>query len=729
MALRPQNLNQFFKINSYSVALCGLFSLYISGGVGKLIVSLFLSVTVLAWKIEETKWQISEKLSIVLIFAVVPLFYIDWKFQLSNFGSRELFAAGSLARLILFLCVIKLLQKKSDRDWIFIYLIAFFEVLLAAGLSISPLYLLSLILFLLVTVCAIVSFEIRKTSAAILNKNNVLKEKDIDFGKISYPKILINSAILLILIGAIAVPLFFTFPRVSGAGLGGNQLNASRITGFSDSVKLGEIGRLLQNDETVMRVRVENNGEAINPHWRGVALNNFDGRRWSRTIQAMAKRIERNERNFFQVDYDIRSENLVTQTVYLEPISTQILFALSRPIALQGNFPFVSKNEEDSLNAPSPAFERISYKVTSDVSLPDIQKLRRDNAPYLPTVEKNYLQLPENLDERIAALAAQITAGKNNRYDKSKAVESYLQTNFGYTLQLKAGGEQPLADFLFNVREGHCEYFATAMAIMLRTQGIATRVVNGFQSGEYNETADVYVVKQKNAHSWVEVYFPQTDSWVPFDPTPFAGQDNTAGATAGVFGNFNKYFEALETFWIQYFVAYDNQEQRSLMRSVKSGFNEYQSKTSEWLADFQEKFADWWKEARGEKGLQSSAIAIASAVGYLVAAILGVIFLIWLCRKIFKLKFWKNLSIWAKHKNETTIIEFYERMQKLLASKGFVRQAHQTPLEFALAVQMPEAVSITEKYNRVRFGEKDLSNDEATEIEQWLDSLAEKENK
>ena len=87
---------------------------------------------------------------------------------------------------------------------------------------------------------------------------------------------------------------------------------------------------------------------------------------------------------------------------------------------------------------------------------------------------------------RISQFAAQVTGKSNNRYDKAKAVEKYLQTQFGYTLEMKAGGDQPLADFLFNVREGHCEYFASAMAIMLRTQGIATRIVNGFQQGEYN---------------------------------------------------------------------------------------------------------------------------------------------------------------------------------------------------------------------------------------------------
>ena len=292
-------------------------------------------------------------------------------------------------------------------------------------------------------------------------------------------------------------------------------------------------------------------------------------------------------------------------------------------------------------------------------------------------------------------------------------------------MELKAGGDQPLSDFLFNVREGHCEYFASSMAIMLRTQGIATRVVNGFQTGEYNEAAGVYVVKQKDAHSWVEVYFPKENAWIPFDPTPFAGRTDAANAAAsnGIVGKFNTYLVALETFWIQYFVAYDNQEQRSLFSSVKSGFNKYQAKSTFWLNNAQERIIEWWKEVRGDKGFQQSLIAVGYAIGYVSAFVLGIIFLVWLFRKIKKSEFWQKFVNWLKNKHEANIVEFYERMQKVLASKGFVRAEHQTPLEFAFALNMPEAVSITEKYNRVRFGEKDLSNDEAEEIENWLNSL------
>ena len=159
-----------------------------------------------------------------------------------------------------------------------------------------------------------------------------------------------------------------------------------------------------------------------------------------------------------------------------------------------------------------------------------------------------------------------VEANANNRYDAAKAIEWQLQQDYGYSLQMKASGPDPLADFLFNVKTGHCEYFSTAMAVLLRTHGIAARVVNGFLPGEYNETAGAYTVRQSDAHSWVEVYFPETRSWVTFDPTPSAGR--VEPVQTGLTAQLQKYAEALELLWFQYVVGYDKQEQRSLATSI-----------------------------------------------------------------------------------------------------------------------------------------------------------------
>jgi transglutaminase-like putative cysteine protease len=469
-----------------------------------------------------------------------------------------------------------------------------------------------------------------------------------------------------------------------------------------------------------MRVRVEDK-TAVNLYWRGIALDKFDNQAWTRTSD-FKERFIKGERDHIQVDLASGKDNLLLQTIYLEPIDTPVLFALSRPVLIQGSFDFLEKDNYGAISFRKTEYERIGYSVWSDRSLPSAEQLRADADPYTVDTRNVYLQLPEGLDARIPAKAAEIVKDAGNRYDKARAIESYLQNNFGYTLDLKAGGNQPLADFLFNVKEGHCEYFATAMVVMLRTQGVAARVVNGFQQGDYNETAGIYIVKQRNAHSWVEAYFPGRNAWVTFDPTPFAGQPSTGSGT-GIVAQFNKYVEALETYWIEYFVAYDDQGQQSLVRSVRRGFVDFQAKSSTWLGSAQRVLEDWWKEVRGDKGLRTSAIAIGYGAAYAAAAVLVFLSIFWLYRKIKRLEIWPKIAAWLRRKNEKVIVEFYERMQKILAGKGLRRPPHQTPLEFAFELNMPQAVRITEKYNGVRFGEKRLSRDEALEIEDWLKEL------
>ncbi|MDQ3219637.1 MAG: DUF3488 and transglutaminase-like domain-containing protein, partial [Acidobacteriota bacterium] len=636
------NFEKLFKILSYAAVFCGFFSLWISGTFGITGTGIFIAVMIAAWFLEGSKWQISERLGTVLIVLALPVFYAGWKYQFFGLSDSGAMLAGILARLILSLTAIKLLQKKSDRDWMFLYLMSFFEVLLAAGLSISALYLISFVFYIFIMVCTIILFEIKKSDRAA---NAVDLTSSLPEGsRLTTMPFRRLPAMALVLIGFIilfATPMFFLLPRVGGAGLGGNRGGVATATGFSDTVRLGDIGRIQQNDEVTMRVRIENREQNAGIlRWRGIALDTFDNQSWSRTKASVKEEKRRGERDFIQVDYASGKENLTIQTVYLEPLDTPVLFSLHRALGVQGNFPVLFRDVHGAITFPRVG-ERISYKVLSDRTLPDISALRTDDSAYR-SESNNYRQLPSKLDERIEILAEQITRNIANRYDAARAVESYLQNSFGYTLEQKSGGDQPLADFLFNVKEGHCEYFATAMALMLRTQGIATRVVNGFQQGEYNETADVYVVRQKNAHSWVEVYFPGENAWVPFDPTPFAAQ-NLTGNSKGISAQFGKYLEALETFWIQYFVAYDNQEQRSLFTSVKRSIADYQTKTSGWANQVIDRVTEWWKDVRGEKGLQTSLFAVSYAIGLLAVGVIGLLAIVLLYRKFRKLNVWQRV--------------------------------------------------------------------------------------
>jgi transglutaminase-like putative cysteine protease len=711
------SIERQFSLVSYFAVVCGFVSLWVSSSFGILETLLFAGAVVLAWKLEGSRWQITERVGTALVVLSIPFYYIVWRFFIPF--NTETALPGILARLILTLTGIKLLQKKSDRDWMFLFLMAFFEVLLAAGLSISIGYFVSFVLFVFVMASAIILFQIRKASRTATVRSASDENNEISLPNTELPmrRVFAIAGLLLLFTSIAAIPVFFLLPRVTAAGFGGSE-SVKAFAGFSDSVKLGGIGTIQLNDAIVMRVRIENEAPQ-NIHWRGIALDTFDGQYWSRSKTAIHEPKSRNDRDLIQVDSVQSQERLTLQTVYLEPLDTPVIFGLYRMIGIQGNFQVLYRDAAGAITYQRTG-ERVNYKVLSDADTPDPQILREDRSPYSPDVANN-LQLPKNLDPRVEQLAQSITADAQNRYDAASRVESYLQNSFGYTLEQKAGGSDPLADFLFNVREGHCEYFATSMAIMLRTQGIASRVVNGFQRGEYNETADVYVVRQRNAHSWVEVYFPGSDSWVAFDPTPAAGQNLVPAA--GISEQVRKYMEALEAFWIQYFVAFDNQEQRSLFVSVRNGFTSYQSRLSAGWDNFQTEIADWWKRVRGDEGLQASLSSIGFAVLSLTGAAAAIFVCVWFFRRLAGSGFWQALISRTFNRKYGTSVEFYERMQKALAAKGIERSVYQTPLEFAHTQSDTNILFVTERYNLVRFGQTKLSSEDSEQIESWLEDL------
>lgn len=728
----------YFRASSYAMIACGTLALLMSEGISLLLAVLFALVLVGAWKLEETRWQLPERLALAIVLASLPLFYIDWKYQ--SGGSvlpSDWVGIGALTHLIIFLSVIKLLQVKADRDWLFLYLISFFEVLLAAGLSISPLFFMALCLYVFCALSTIVCFEIKKARAKVTTEETRtlvvsettwlrrLKRKTKNGETRQLPFVALS---LLAMILILATPIFLIAPRFASGALTRSTSGLEGFVGFSDRVALGSIGRLQLSDRVVMRVRVEpspimQSQPQRRLRWRGIALDFFNGREWRQSTHT-----QRNvplDRGFFKVDSTESLDRLTTQTFFLEPIDTPVLFAAASPVALQGALSYVRQDKEGGLSTREHPLERISYRAYSDTIDPDVNFLRADKNEY--TVESApYLELPDKMDARIATLAHEVggRAAAKNRYDKAMAIENYLRTNFGYSLDLRATGDDPVADFLFNIKEGHCEYFATAMALMLRSEGIATRVVNGFQMGEYNDTADAYTVRQMDAHSWVEVYFPATDSWVAFDPTPASGQSLGAQA-GGLRGSIRKYAEALELLWVQYVVAYDRQEQRSLAGSLRNRIGSYQRAAFQNADDLRARLLSWWRQRRQSSGADSGAqgfgVLVRAASAFIIILLAGI--LVFVYRRIRRDGWRRGLRPWQKVVTPGMIVEFYERLTKILAGRGYQRSPHQTPLEFAGTLGMPEVLEITRAYNQVRYGAHALTAREATRIEEFLRQL------
>src|SRR6185369_3287990 len=281
------------------------------------------------------------------------------------------------------------------------------------------------------------------------------------------------------------------------------------------------------------------------------------------------------------------------------------------------------------------------------------------------------------------------------------------QRDYGYSLEMKASGPDPLADFLFNVRTGHCEYFSTAMTVLLRTHGIAARVVNGFLPGEYNEAAGAYTVRQSDAHSWVEVYFPETRSWVTFDPTPSAGR--LEPVHTGLAAQLQKYGEALELLWFQYVVGYDKQEQRSLATSLHNSVFDYTRTLSNVMATLQTYLT---------RNVILGALAVVAIALLVVLVVFGKRILRWT----------RTGRVRSEVEGRTySRVQFYERLVSLLEQRGLERDKHLTPLEFANTLNSSEALLITRAYNRVRYGSERLSHKERKEIEKALSVLEARE--
>ena len=704
----------YFRAFSYAMIAVAMLALVLAGGLSAPLALGFAVVMIVSWMLENTRWQVPERYGLGIVLLSIPLFYVDWQYQKASGEPAERLGVTALAHLIVFLSAVKLLQVKKDRDWVFLYLISFFEVLLAAGLSFSPVFLGTLTLYLLCGLSAVTAFEIQKARRSIaFTETRLLVPPDSRVFKKSggrswrateAARLPFVAVALLFFIFVLALPLFLIAPRSGAAALTRSGGGLSNFIGFSENVTLGQIGTLKRDDQVVMRVRVEENQTARDLRWRGIALDEFTGKAWKKSPQARQFDPITESRGFFQFGTTEALHRLTSQTFFVEPLESPILFAAPRVVAIQGDLPFVRVDGEGSVQSRRHDFERIMYKALSDTSEPRMDLLRNDLRP-IPVSFYRYLQLPDDLDPRISTLATTIVlrANASNRYDIAKAIESHLQHDYGYSLEMKASGPDPLADFLFNIKAGHCEYFSTAMAVMLRTRGIAARVVNGFLPGEYNEAAGAYTVRQSDAHSWVEVYFPETRSWVTFDPTPSAGR--VEPVHTGITAQLQKYAEALELVWFQYVVGYDKQEQRSLATSLHNQVFDYGRTVSKLLATAQ-------------TYLTSDLLSGAS-----VGVGLGlVIVLIFFGRRIWRwarARFVRSPVDGRLYSN----VEFYERLILLMEQRGVARDQHLTPLEFADSLKSNQALVITRAYNRVRYGGQRLSAMERKEVERALFEL------
>jgi len=656
--------------------------------------------------------EIPHSLATRLVVAYLPFFPLDALFVSRAFAapsSNPTLYAALLAAIhfLLFVMLVRLYSATSDRDGLFLTMLSFAAILASAVLTIDTTFLGLFFLFLLFGVATFVGLELRRGSQGTVM--SVVDEHSAEERKLARA---LTFAALSVAFGAILIggALFFFFPRFSAGYLGRTSLQPTLMSGFSDDVELGQIGEIKKDSTVVMRVRTGKPVGYPQLRWRGIGLAWFDGKRWY-TPEREAVQIPAGFNGWINLTDRAPepdpSATVLKYTILLQPVATDTIFAPMNVVSLRGNLSGEGSNQEagarrsyvvrdvtGSLYNPFHNFSSIRYEGFSVLPARNVQRLRRADAEYPPEIRDTYLQLPA-LDPRIPQLAQQITAQARTPFDKTVALENYLRSHYAYTLNLTGKpGDDALAHFLFETRAGHCEYFASAMAIMLRTLGIPSREVNGFLPGEFNDLGGDYIVRASDAHSWVEVYFPGT-GWLTFDPTP-PGADPTHGMLARL----GQYMDWLELSWNEWIINYDFVHQILLAQNLQHTSRNWAEVGRTWYTKQQAKAREWMKSSAG--GLS---VLIPLAVLLLLLALRFEWVMAWLRRMHLS---WQMRSPEAARSNPQLASRLYGELLYLLRKRGIEREETQTPLEFAAELPEgnlgPAVQEFTWHYSRARFG-------------------------
>ena len=610
--------------------------------------------------------------------------------------------------LVLFLELAKLFQEKKDKDYFYLIVLSFLQVLAASSLTIDISFVATLFLFLVALVSTLMSFDMyrseRKAEARIHNVGAAL-------GGMS-----LWATVWIILIG---VALFFIIPRVGTGYFSRADTPALLLSGFTDSVQLGDIGQVKLSQAVVMHARQISGTPFAVLKWRGISLDAFDGFNWYKTDRRRNS-LPRSSEGEYWIRPLGSSGDAARYEILLEPLATTTLFGPHEIRGLTGRIPGIEIDSQDSVYLRFQTLRRVQYEVISEIpkrTRAAGRSLKEEPVP--PEISLKYLKLPADTDPRIAQLGREITARGTSTMEKASLVEGYLKQNYRYTLNLTwQPGPQPVSTFLFQAKEGHCEYFASAMAILLRGAGIPTRLVNGFLMGEYNPVGGDYIVRQADAHSWVEVYIPG-GGWMEFDPTPPDPNHREVDLAMQI----SHYLDAMQMFWNSYILIYDSGAQLQLFRSAQDRAQNIQfnmrQKSDQWMArsmNFSDRFA---------AKIRSRVETIWFWIGIAGIFLIGAAF-----NKRKQLK--TQVEIWRLRRgrgevNQDVVERLFYRAARLADSTADQRKPAETWREWVFGLPDPERRSILNRaleiFEKSKYGRVPVSPAEFASLEQTIREL------
>jgi hypothetical protein len=694
-----QAIDHYFELALYLLVLTGFGTLAGTGGLdlpstilvgGALAIRGFLLA-------KRRQFVISERWTTPLAVVYFFFFAADYFVLSRNF-------LPATVHLALFAVVVRMFSLRRERDHVTLAILAFLMVLAAAVLTVDSVFLFSFAVFMMMAVGTFVLMEMRSSGHAAniqaRHSNDSQEHRHLAFALARVAPALM----LMILIGGAVV--FFVMPRMSAGYMGAYSFGTDLSSGFSDRVQLGQIGQIQQSSAVVMHIQID--GDSVGRsdlHWRGVTLARFDGHTWSNRREQFP--LQRQSDNTFKVPRtnavlpsDATSsparEHLIHYRVLMEPIGTNVFFLAPWARSVSGDYRTMGADSGGAVYNLDSQHPINRYEADSDIAAPAPAELRTAGRDYPLQVVATYLRLPP-LDPRVPRLAAQITNSASSDFDKAAALENHLRTRFGYTLELpQTVVKDPIANFLFERKQGHCEYFASSMAVMLRTLGIPSRVVNGFRTDEFNDLTGNYVVRAKDAHAWVEAYFPGY-GWQTFDPTP-AG----ASGTPQGWNRLALYVDAMASFWRDWVITYDTSHQLALGQAAFSGTRGMWEGARKWAQIHYEAMLKWARRSQDRVEHSPGRWAIMGGAIAVILLLLGNL------GRIARLLHEKWLHAHPERSPEQAAAMWYQRMARVLERRGMAKPAAQTPQEFVKRIEdnrLREPVArFTAVYESARFG-------------------------
>lgn len=700
------------------------------------------------------KLGISPALANPLGLIAVALAYLEYR---SEPQSRLIVALG---HLLIYLQLIKVFQvKRVEDDW-YLLLLCLVEVVAGSYLGQSDLVGVLLLAWVLSALWVLMlghlvreSFRAREQAGTAVTPLD--RRGDPYAGLMDFPFGVeaVRIGTMTVLLGAF---IFFLMPRRSDSKGDIRGLAPPRhLTGFTEEVRLGQLGDILENDAIVMTIEAYNGeGTKIEPPedrlWRGITLANYSEKRWTRIrddddIGLPVSELPKPNTS------DIRQ--IIHYYVKLEPTDNTILFS-PRPV-LKASAGGPARMEEPELRKLDGTLTRpysgkgiYEYEVWSTESPTGRQPKVIDPTQF--GYDRELLAIPprladlgstDDLRSRLKAIALQILAESGSPKDatgKARAIETYLRDskNFHYSLRLEPvdANIDPVEDFLINAKQGHCEYFASALALLLRSIDIHTRVVNGFKGGDWNGLAGTLTVRQKHAHSWVEALVGReeggTPIWLELDPTP-AGEREASVQKVGGMGSFRVFSDLVRYIWVFFIVGFNADRQQRLLYNpiadlfakAKEGFGimgEQLRALVAWLFHF--------PSVSSFFSIRGFFVSVAVMLALVVAG-RGLIALI--RRLLVRLRDGEALELGGP-----ASAAFYRRALVLLAEAGLRRPPTETPREFArragLLLSAREGTGeglgdvppeVVDAYYALRFGGIEPGPDLLAHLNEKLDAL------